>query len=730
MELDKSNHWEKWRRPISGKQWTIWLVAGAVTMMIGIAVINFIVDPYGYFHSAASEGSISYLPDTTYNIRLYNYKYFQLNHEKYKGVILGGSKGMNISAGHLSELRGIPYFKLSAEHGNFRDYLIWVRWLAENTQIQEIFLNLSTLEVDFYTEEQRNASVSGYYTPASLDYEKNKVTEFMQYLYKGGIKTSMEFLWRSMNGTLPVFVVNNRDEAVLYSMKQERKQDTQNRIDLVNKNLEERLYRASEGIHNEMPAMECNLEAVKEIKEICDQAGIRLEIAIANTYISQYLIYESQEYWEYLKDLADIAGYWDFSFSNVYNRNPYNFLDGEHAHADTLNCMLDQIYGEREWEEFGIFVTAENVDAHIKRRQRDYNSLISEYETCGNIRLGTAFDSSYLMDDLIYPAVSNTHSEQAPGMSVNEYLTAEQHFYAGFDYLQAVGIYALGLLEETKDRGILCMRIYDDTEKKYIYSQEIDTADLVNGYENILDLGKLELTEGHWYSFLFSYEPKIQDDSFSFIFVDGAVTDGIYLDIDGVTMEKEIKMNLYRPQTLGNYLSWQAGLKTDQMRGEGEGTTRCISDEECYVQTFQAECRMLSSIQIQASEQEGLPTAEDDYTVIFELQDSAGNLIGRKKVVGALLQNAGTYRIVMDGDIYLDEGKTYRLFIFADRASENGLKLMTHGADEAHDSILYVNGRKTDDSLCYRIYGLDEEQIGQVGLWECTQEEHISGLQK
>lgn len=715
---------EKLRRPMSGKQWSLVLVTGAAFVMIVIAAVNYMVDPYGYFHSAASDGELYYLPSKTYNMRLFDYEYFQENHAEYKGVIIGGSKGMQVSAEHLSSLRGIPYYNLSAEQGNFKDYLSWVRWLADHTQIQEIFLNLSTLEVDMYTEEDRNADDSGYYMPAGLDREKSKAAEFMQYLYRGGIWTSTEYMKQKIKGTLSLLSLKEWHENIPYMMIQERKQDPYNKIVQVNGNLADRLYHASAGKYNEMPAIERNLTAIKEIKEICDHAGIRLEIVYANTYIGQYLLYESPKYWDYLKKFAQITDYWDFSFLNAYNRNPYNFLDEGHAHSNTLNCMLNQIYGTETREDFGEYVTVENIDLHIKKRQQKYNRLLSEYRKTGKVRLGTAFEDSYLMNDLIYPTISNISSSRVLDLPFQEYLMAEQHFYAGFDQLYAIGLYLEELPEKKAERGMLRMQIYDDTKKHVLGIRNIDTADMVNEHENLILFDNLELTEGHWYSLVFTYEAKIQEDKSHFVFVEGAATDQMYLDLDGIISENEIKMNIYRPQTLGNYLFCQAKLKTDQMRGEGERETDCISDSEVYMQTFTADCEMLSYIQVKAKGQDGTPAAEDDSDVIFELKDPDGNIIGRKKVMETLLQNAGIYNLAMDGDIYLQKGKVYSLCIFAGQPSQNGLKLMTHRADEANGSILYRNGKKTADSLCFRIYGLDSEQIRRVTEWECTQKEH------
>lgn len=718
MGLQRSRGREKLLCPMAAKRWAILLAAGSVCLMLAMAAVNYIVDPYSYFHSSAADGGVYYIPGKTYNLRMYQYHYFKEHHKEYDGVILGGSKGMYISEEHLYSLTGDTYYNLAANYGNFHDYLSWVRWIAQNTDIKRIFLNLSSLEVDFYTVEEREADETGYcYQPAALDTDKNKLTEFVQYLYKGGIRDSLEFLKQKTDGTLPFLPLGKSKENALYggiyTAVQDRKRDPYATAVYINEDLADLLQNAADGIHNDMPAMAHNLEAAKEIKAICEDAGIRLQVVLASTYISQYLSYESPQYWEYLKALADITDYWDFSFANRYNRNPYNFLDARHAHADTLSRMADQIYGKIQLEDFGVYVTADNADAHMKEREDRFYSLMREYQETGSVQLGTAFDKSYLMDDLLYPTISNTESLQEPGILLKDCLHLEQHFYAGFDHLQGVGIFLEGLPEEKNERGILHMEIYDDTAKHRTISRDIDIQNGINGVEQIIQFDNLGLTEGHWYSIILSYQSKTQDDETRFVYVNGDASGQICLDVDGGTVPYEIKMNIYRLQTRTSCLIGSAKLKTDQMRGEGEGKTPCISKTTPYVQTFQAACSMLSYIRLRMPGQEAGPKEDTDRTIFFELQDPQGNTLAMKTVSEQLLQTSSVYDLVMDQDIWFQKGNIYKLVIYADTDAGHGLELPTHGEDQADGSILYINGKNTGASLCYCIYGLEEGQPGQ-----------------
>lgn len=155
-------------------------------------------------------------------------------------------------------------------------------------------------------------------------------------------------------------------------------------------------------------------------------------------------------------------------------------------------------------------------------------------------------------------------------------------------------------------------------------------------------------------------------------------------------------------------------LQTDRMRGEGEGETQELTERTRYTQTFTADCSLLSYVQLKISHldepadpAEAAPV-EDGYNVMLELRGPDGTLMSTKTIVGALLREADTYNLALDGDLYLEPGETYELTICANKTAAHGLKLLTHGAEP--DSALSLNGVQTGDSLCYRIYGLDEER--------------------
>ena len=88
MESD-NNKPEKQRQPMTAKRWVLSFVGLITFVMLAIALVNYIVDPFGYFHAPAREDRGLYSYDGKLeSFRLTNYRYFKDHHQEYTGVIL------------------------------------------------------------------------------------------------------------------------------------------------------------------------------------------------------------------------------------------------------------------------------------------------------------------------------------------------------------------------------------------------------------------------------------------------------------------------------------------------------------------------------------------------------------------------------------------------------------------------------------------------------------------
>jgi hypothetical protein len=74
--------------------------------------------------------------------------------------------------------------------------------------------------------------------------------------------------------------------------------------------------------------------------------------------------YPEDQFADYMKSIAGIADYWNFSGYNSINMDNTNFYDEEHFREKTGDMMLARIFGDQSVEipdDFGRFAAANMI---------------------------------------------------------------------------------------------------------------------------------------------------------------------------------------------------------------------------------------------------------------------------------------------------------------------------------------------------------------------------------
>ena len=109
------------------------------------------------------------------------------------------------------------------------------------------------------------------------------------------------------------------------------------------------------------------LQDIKEIKKLCDDNGIELTVFTNPMY---YVTYEASldvDYYRFLKELALITPYYNFSGYNSITIDSNNYYETSHYKAETSDLLIDIMWNDKTYDElleegFGLFVTSDNVD--------------------------------------------------------------------------------------------------------------------------------------------------------------------------------------------------------------------------------------------------------------------------------------------------------------------------------------------------------------------------------
>ena len=360
---------------MTSKKWTISFLIIILVVLLAIAILNVVVDPYGYFD--AIDGLNYELNDNNY-IRVLKAKHIEKYGNNYDGYILGGSKAGGYTAEKLKELDGYNYYNTFITCGNFEEYYIFAKWIAEKTEAKKIILNLSGFECLFDVRSGIKQQ-----TPAILT-GKSQTAEFISFLFKNPKLSVDEIInptfdyrqnddgSRNLEGAYEEYFKNPSEyvkNQVVYDLEA---------------NLKEMFAKAETRTFSSMPK---DIKYLKQIVELCEENDIELLVINSATPLTSRQSYEGEAYWNFLTQIASVTDYWDFTSYNDINLNPYNFYDDAHTFYEAIDLIIETINGTNKYEGFGEYITKDNVYDYINQRRKDFYELKYEFEQTGTVIL-------------------------------------------------------------------------------------------------------------------------------------------------------------------------------------------------------------------------------------------------------------------------------------------------------------------------------------------------------
>jgi hypothetical protein len=120
---------------------------------------------------------------------------------------------------------------------------------------------------------------------------------------------------------------------------------------------------------------ERNLLLIQEIKRICDEYGIELTVFLNPMYQSFFQSKRMDLYSEYLRRLAAITPYTDFSGITPWSTDARNFYDYLHFRPSIGREMIRAMTASSTNQSVGVFVTSEHSALRIQELRQQWESL-------------------------------------------------------------------------------------------------------------------------------------------------------------------------------------------------------------------------------------------------------------------------------------------------------------------------------------------------------------------
>ena len=369
-------------KEISGRSWVVSTLIGVGLVLLFLGCMNFFIDPFAYFRF--SDGKFSEFQDGEDSyLRYIKAKQIQYDGDKYDAFIIGGSKAGAINPEVAGELDGHTYYNSWILSGNTHEYLLYTQFILEHTDATKILLHLSGPEI---RKADRSTLGDLYKTPAVIT-DGDEVAEFVEYLGK-----NVSFAWEDMTEMIsgdysisnPGFENGMRNVNYRYA---KLKKDPEGYISTAVLHDYDTNLKKLFTVTPKNKAINESLDDLKQIKKLCDDNGIELQVVIGASFINELYEYEAKTYWSYLLQVIDIFGeVWDFSGFNDVCLNPYNFYNESHYNYEVGDLMLRTMAkGEQIVDGFGILVNPDNRFDWLKARRASYLEFKAEYLETGTV---------------------------------------------------------------------------------------------------------------------------------------------------------------------------------------------------------------------------------------------------------------------------------------------------------------------------------------------------------
>ncbi len=339
------------------------LCFGVVAVVGGV---NYVVDPFNIFHANFLKYQFQM------NERFMKIEYLEKEKTNFNSYIYGSSRigttDPKVIEKYIPKSKFYNFTISSASiSDNFRHYLYMMNngYKIDNIYLQidiiDNFIAYLPLDSDYLRKAHPfvlNESLNGYY----LKYLFN----FFPSNTKGKIEKNLQ----SNNDA--EYNLTNGTWSRLYKDKK------------INENCEEFVkheptFQVSKEFNQKDFMSNKNIQSLQKWIEIAKKNNQNMIIFITPHNQNMLDDFNVNDYLKFLKNLAEVTEFYDFSSFNSITMNNCNYYESSHYRSGVGELIAGRIFNDKSIEvpeDFGVLVTKENINQHLQNLQRqirDYN---------------------------------------------------------------------------------------------------------------------------------------------------------------------------------------------------------------------------------------------------------------------------------------------------------------------------------------------------------------------
>lgn len=342
---------------MSAKKWLAAFFCIALLCVLLVAGFNYLTDPFGVFSEPVMDW---YSYDMTMNPRTAKISYLDEHHEEFDSYIVGCSSTSSYPVETLNRAYDAKFYNLIVYGADMLDTEQTVRYLLEHYTVKNIVLNLY---IDNGASYDTQTSPLSYDLPPRVDGDA-ALPFYLRYLFCDPaygvekIRSRMKDTW--LQQSFDVFDVAT-------GAYDKTRRDAEPIGDLAGYYQKYPVFTDYPENHMTLPEIDRCTESVSRVKAMCDEAGVKLTVLMSPVYYEYLAYFPQNEVRAFYTKLASVCDFWDFSYSSV-SFEPRYFYDWTHLR----NCVGDMAIARMTYdgsvyvpEDFGVLVTAENVEAYM-----------------------------------------------------------------------------------------------------------------------------------------------------------------------------------------------------------------------------------------------------------------------------------------------------------------------------------------------------------------------------
>lgn len=349
---------------MNSKKYVVVLYSTTVLLLLVNAFINYKYDLYGIFDKDFDKPRFAYI----------NQRYAKMDYllhagkGKFDTIIFGSSRSEGIVPSKISD----KTYSLAYSSGIPYDYLRDLKTLIDNgVKLKTIYLGIDEFDYKKDPLELSNSiNYVGYGT----------FSENLKY------KFSLLFRWPGKKGFQYMTKTLNDYETIYYIHKDGSRQGfekSSNKIDW-QKYVHDKKFSEPTSNPEKNARIDEVIKEIQEIKSLCDDNGVDLEVYFTPTHITTYLSDDINNLNEFKRQLANVVEFKDFSTINFMTINNCYWQETSHAGHEILEMVTESLLNKdlnKIPQDFCIVVDKESVEAHLDKMQKDREEYVaSEHE--------------------------------------------------------------------------------------------------------------------------------------------------------------------------------------------------------------------------------------------------------------------------------------------------------------------------------------------------------------